>query len=129
MKIKKQNKSLIFLIIILAAVIVALMVYWVRYTSAPGQLDSFAKCLDAKGAKMYGAFWCPHCQAQKALFGKSKNLIPYIECSTADRQQTEICKTEKIESYPTWKFATGTDFISGEKTLKELSEKTGCELK
>jgi thiol-disulfide isomerase/thioredoxin len=38
---------------------------WV-YTS-PGKYDEFAKCLTDNGAKFYGAFWCPHCQAQKKM--------------------------------------------------------------
>ena len=36
----------------------------------PGKYDGFAQCLKDKGATFYGAFWCPHCKAQKALFFK-----------------------------------------------------------
>ena len=73
--------------------------YWYTDMSKPGQYDDFAKCLGEKGLKFYGAFWCPHCQAQKALFGKSKELLPYIECSTADgKGQTEICKQKNVTS-------------------------------
>jgi len=38
--------------------------------SGPGKTDysEFAKCLTQKGAKMYGTFWCPHCQNQKKEF-------------------------------------------------------------
>ncbi len=74
--------------------------------SKPGQYDALAMHLKNVGAKFYGAFWCPHCQAQKKAFGGSAKLIPYIECSTADGSgQLQICKDEKINSYPTWKFA------------------------
>lgn len=93
-----------------------------------GPLDSFAQCLKDKGVKFYGAFWCPHCQAQKKLFGPSARLLPYIECSTPDANgQTDICKEQKIEGYPTWEFADGTR-ESGEVSLAELSEKSSCSL-
>lgn len=100
----------------------------VWYQSTPGKYDSFAMCLEESGAKFYGAYWCPACQSQKALFGKSKNELPYIECSLpGGQQQTQICKDEKIESYPTWEFADG-ERVSGEISLAILAEKTGCEI-
>ena len=90
--------------------------------------DDFATCLKDKGAKFYGAFWCPHCQAQKAMFGKSASLLPYVECSTSDGQsQTQTCIDKKITSYPTWEFVDGSRF-TGEIELSVLGEKTSCEL-
>ena len=125
---KKQNKSLIMSLSVLGFVIIAALGYWAYYIQQPGKLDNFAQCLEAKGAKFYGAFWCPHCQAQKALFGKSKSLLPYVECSTPDQKdQTQICKDNKIEGYPTWIFADGSR-NSGEMTLEQLAEKTGCSI-
>ena len=89
--------------------------------------DEFATCLGTAGAKFYGAFWCPHCADQKALFDKSTKL-PYVECSTPDSKgQTKICIDEKIEGYPTWKFADG-EVIDRILQLSELSEKTSCPL-
>ncbi len=91
------------------------------------KFDGFAQCLTDAGAKFYGAFWCPHCQAQKKLLQNSKN-IPYVECSTPDRKaQTPECIEKKIEGYPTWIFADGSRG-DGEQTLEQLSTKTGCEL-
>lgn len=122
-------------ILLLALVIViAALGYWYYDKQKPGDLDQFAQCLGDKGAKFYGAFWCPHCQAQKALFGKSKDKLPYVECSTSDSKgQTKECADKGIQSYPTWSFpivsttSTSTEeFISGEQTLQALSEKTGC---
>lgn len=93
-----------------------------------GKYDEFAQCLSEKGAKFYGAFWCPHCQAQKKLFGTSVKLLPYIECSTADGNgQTQICIDNDITGYPTWEFADGSR-LSGEIPLETLAEKTGCVL-
>lgn len=94
----------------------------------PGKYDTFAQCLTDSGAKFYGAFWCPHCQSQKALFGKSDDLIPYIECSTADgRGQNQVCKDAGITGYPTWIFADGT-VKGGSLSLNELADQTGCVL-
>jgi len=99
---------------------------------APGKYDSFATCLKDKGATFYGAFWCPHCQAQKKLFGSSAKLLPYVECSTADGQgQTQICIDKNITSYPTWELADGTRLPTENEagvTLETLAAKTSCEL-
>ncbi|HTE48627.1 MAG TPA: hypothetical protein VK675_01840 [Candidatus Paceibacterota bacterium] len=100
--------------------------------SGPGKYDEFATCLKDKGALFYGAFWCPHCQAQKKLFGSSAHLLPYVECSTANGQgQTQVCIDKKIESYPTWILADGTRLPienSAGVTLETLAAKTSCEL-
>ncbi len=53
----------------------------------PGISTDFATCIKDSGAKFYGAFWCSHCQEQKAMFGKSSKLLPYVECSTPMRQK------------------------------------------
>ncbi len=96
-------------------------------TAQVTKYDDFAQCLGDAGAKFYGAFWCPHCAEQKALFEKSAKL-PYIECSTPDSKgQMPICATEKIEGYPTWKFADG-EVINKVMQLSELAEKTSCPL-
>ena len=96
--------------------------------SRPGKLDAFAQCLKDKGVIFYGAFWCPHCQATKALFGTSAKLLPYVECSTPDGQgQTDICKEKGIKSYPTWVFPSGETY-TGEHTLAELAHSSGCVL-
>lgn len=97
-------------------------------SGGPGKYDEFAMCLKDKGAAFYGAFWCPHCQAQKKLFGSSAKLLPYVECSTADANaQTQICIDKGIKSYPTWIFADGSQ-LTGEIPLAQLAEKTSCVL-
>jgi thiol-disulfide isomerase/thioredoxin len=91
--------------------------------------DSFATCIKDSGAVFYGAFWCPHCQAEKARFGSSEKFLPYVECSTPDGQgQTQICKDKGIETYPTWQFANSTTTVVGELELTDLAQKTSCPL-
>ncbi|MEW6722430.1 MAG: hypothetical protein AB1324_04155 [Candidatus Micrarchaeota archaeon] len=93
----------------------------------PGKYDDFARCLSDKGAKMYGAFWCPHCNEQKEMFGGSWKYAPYVECSNPDRTQKELCNAEGITGYPTWRFAGGKE-ETGLMTFEELSAATGCPL-
>lgn len=95
---------------------------------APGVYDDFAACLEDKGVKFYGAFWCPHCQNQKALFGNSAKKLPYIECSTPDSKgQLAVCAEKSIKTYPTWIFADESR-VEGEMSIPELSDKSGCAL-
>lgn len=94
----------------------------------PGRFDPFASCLKEKGVTYFGAFWCPNCQQQNKMFGKSKPLLPYIECSTPDgKNQVQVCKDKNITNYPTWEFADGSRLI-GVQQLSVLAEKTGCTL-
>ena len=95
----------------------------------PGKLDAFAQCLKDSGVTFYGAFWCPHCQATKRMFGNSAKLLPYVECSTPDgKGQTQICIDKGVKSYPTWTFPSATTTLTGERTLQELSHMSGCPL-
>ena len=94
----------------------------------PGKYDTLAQCINDSGAKFYGAFWCSHCQATKAMFGKSAKLLPYVECSKPNGQgQLTICDEKGIKGYPTWKFSDGTE-LTGEQTLDALATKTNCSI-
>ena len=96
---------------VIVMIIVALVVW---YKAAPGKYDKLAEYLTSSGVKMYGAFWCPHCQAEKKDFGKSETKLPYVECSEQDETtQTPICIQEKIASYPTWDFPNQIILSSG----------------
>lgn len=87
---------------------------------------SLAQCLADSGAKLYGAFWCSHCRAQKELFGEDAKNLPYIECANPDgKGQLQICKDNNIGGYPTWVF-NDTSRVSGGMSLEQLSAKTGC---
>ena len=97
-------------------------------SEASGEYDSFAKCLTDSGMKMYGAYWCPHCNDQKEMFGDSWKNINYIECSLpGGNGQTKICIQEGIRAYPTWELPDGVR-IEGGLSFSQLSEYSGCSL-
>jgi glutaredoxin len=83
-------------------------------------LDSFARCLTAKGVVMYGSATCPHCSNQKALFGSSFQYINYVECT----EQYQLCNDKGIRGVPTWEI-NGTHY-EGERTFKMLAQLSGC---
>ena len=114
----------------LGAIVLAVLAYVIINANAgPGRYDAFAECLTNKGVAMYGAYWCPHCQEQKKLFGKSFKKVTYIECALPGnpRGQVQECVDAKIESYPTWKFGDASR-VTGEMSLEDLAEKSGCEI-
>ena len=92
------------------------------------RLDAFAQCLAQKPAKMYGAYWCPHCADQKAMFESSFHFVPYVECGLpGSRDEAPACKDAGIKHFPTWEFAGG-ERQEGVESLQFLSGKTGCPL-
>jgi hypothetical protein len=92
--------------------------------------DAFAKCLTDRGAKMYGAWWCPHCVEQKEKFAASFEYAPYVECGIKGRTsgQAQVCKDENVKGYPTWQFPPTGERVERVFTLQELSDRTGCPL-
>ena len=91
-------------------------------------LNTFAQCLAAKQAKMYGAYWCPHCADQKAMFESSFHFVPYVECGVpGSRDESPACKAVGIKHFPTWEFADG-ERQEGTQSLHFLGTKTGCSL-
>lgn len=140
------------IIVLLVAIPVGLLVV---ADKMPGKYDKFAQCISDSGAKFYGAYWCSHCAAQKALFGKSVKKLPYVECSLPPKERDaaaraasdavtkgtlkpgqdpreigikndlDVCHDVGVTSYPTWMFTDGSRF-TGELTFAQLAEKTGC---
>ena len=125
---KKKDSNLPW-IIGFAIIIVGLGAWAYWNNIQPGKYDDFAKCLADSGAKMYGAWWCPHCSEQKKDFGNSWKVLEgeggYVECSTPERAQTQICIQAGIESYPTWRFADGSE-QGGRIALEVLAQKSRC---
>jgi hypothetical protein len=62
-----------------------------------------ATYLTQSGVKMYGAYWCGHCQHQKEAFGSAFSQINYIECDPKGKNpRPKLCEQARIQGYPTW---------------------------
>jgi len=76
------------------------------------------------GALFYGAWWCPACTRQKALFGRQgSQQLPYVEC---DRQPSDrdVCIAAQIKAFPTWELK-GKERLVGVQSLDELKSWSG----
>ena len=71
---------------------------------------------------MYSAWWCPHCNEQKQLFGKEAvGRLTIVECAADGRNsQTERCSAKGIQGFPSWEIGGKLD--SGVKSLQQLGE-------
>lgn len=124
------------LVIVIVVVIVGIIVlsWFVLHGGESGEntpVAALAQCLAQKGATVYGAEWCPHCQNQKNMFGEAFKYISYVECPKNPAQ----CLAAGITGYPTWTFpstnsgqvANGSR-LEGEQELGKLAEASGCAL-
>jgi hypothetical protein len=127
----RQKK--IFTITAISAVALLAIIYALVHASAwrekvteqpaSPEVVQFAQCLASKGATMYGAAWCPHCQREKARFGDAFKYVPYVECP----QNMQLCLDKGVQGYPTWIFSDGTR-LEGEQELVDISKASGCPL-
>ena len=125
MEVMKKN-TMTWLVVVV--IFIGGVVWLTLMPTKPGELDAFAQCITDSGAKYYGAFWCPNCKNQEAMFGRSAKLLPRIECSTPDgRGQLPVCQEANIQGYPTWEFADGAR-VTGTQALELLAERTNCSL-
>lgn len=93
-----------------------------------GQYATIAQCLTDKGVKMYGAFWCPHCEDQKKKFGADFRYITYVECDPrGENADREACVEAGVERYPTWIFP-GQEPLIGANEPEVLAQKANCEV-
>ena len=82
-----------------------------------------ADYLKRVGMTFYGAWWCGHCQHQKALFGSpAQERLPYVECDKDDNGR-ERCNAAKVRAYPTWDFKG--ERREGVLSLEELKQWSG----
>jgi len=119
-------KTLIAYIIIITAIFGGII--WSAKNANQGALPQsilvpFAQCLAEKELTMYGAEWCTHCKAEKALFGESFKYVPYVECP----ENEKLCLDKGVEGYPTWITKSGEKYV-GEQGLKRISEISECPL-
>lgn len=94
-------------------------------TSSGAAEMALAQHIKKVGAKMYGAFWCPHCHDQKQLFGQQAfSQINYIECDPKGKNpRPDLCQAANIEGFPTWEI--NGQFYSGTQSLEQLAELSG----
>jgi uncharacterized membrane protein len=113
---------------LIAALTAAVIAGVYTLSSPPPQASPYAsglaRHLAQSGAVMYGAYWCPHCQEQKAMFGSAARLLPYVECDPggADSQASR-CQARGIRVYPTWEFHG--QLVEGVLSLDELAKRSG----
>ena len=128
-----MKKTLITLAIILIGGLAFLYLSGFRITNKERseKIEQLAKCLASKGVTMYGAYWCSHCQREKAAFGESFKFVPYVECT----KDTEKCTSKGITGFPTWIIPAGIEAtdsaerqLVGEQGVQKLSEITSCPL-
>ncbi|MDO8444325.1 MAG: hypothetical protein Q7S80_02375 [bacterium] len=99
-------------------------------------IASLAKFMTTQGMTLYGASWCPHCNAQRAAFGVAASDLKYVECSTdATKPQADVCSnitfidtstgknSAGITGYPTWVYQ-GKGY-AGEQTITQLAQIVG----
>ncbi|MFH1142025.1 MAG: vitamin K epoxide reductase family protein [Chloroflexota bacterium] len=85
---------------------------------------SLAKYLTDHGAALYGAFWCPHCADQKAMFGDAFRYVHYVECDPRGQDSDPLlCDQKGINAYPTWEI--GGRFYQGVLSLERLASLSG----
>lgn len=114
------------LMIAIAAIIGGLW-YLSEPVTVTTNLTPLAQCLAQKQVTMYGAYWCPHCQDQKKLFGDAFHDVPYVECTS----ETKRCEAKGVQGFPTWFVPDGKGSekkLVGEQTLETLSRESGCPL-
>jgi uncharacterized membrane protein len=112
------------------AAALAAVVLLTIYVLTPGQptgsdyATGLARHLSQSGVVMYGAYWCPHCRDQKAMFGPAASLLPYVECDPRGAHaQPDTCRARGVRVYPTWDFHGRLE--EGVLTLDELAQRSG----
>jgi uncharacterized membrane protein len=95
--------------------------YQITTRSGPAELE-LARHLQTIGVKKYGAYWCPHCQEQKQLFGQPAfAMINYIECDPQGKNpQPQLCQAAGITGYPTWEIQG--ELYPGRLSLEKLAD-------
>ena len=114
-----RKKGVISIIIVLA--IISLAVY-ILANKGPTADEQFAKCI-AEKAILYTQTGCFACVKQEELFGVNNQYLKIVNCKI----EAQECINNEIMQTPTW--IIGNEKKIGYKTLEELSELTGCEIK
>jgi glutaredoxin len=91
------------------------------------QAVTLAKALKKANAKVYTAYWCPHCHDQGELFGKEAfAIVAPVECAKDGKNsQVDLCeatakKVGEDFGFPTWEI--NGKFYPGVQPLDRLAE-------
>ncbi len=107
--------------------------FTVKNTSGQAETE-LARHLKQVGAKLYVAYWCPHCYEQKELFGfPAFKELAAVECAPDGKNsQTALCQQIIPESqkqtgqnfgFPTWEI--NGKYYPGVQSLQKLAELSG----
>src|SRR5258708_4053201 len=81
----------------------AAFIFAMPSSAGSGSEAALARHLRESGAVMYGAYWCPHCEEQKALFGDAARDLPYVECDpNGVNARPDLCEKAGVKAFPTW---------------------------
>lgn len=133
----REGKERLPLAWVAGAVVVGLVfsvgAYMIQRTPSVKQVvdrTAVAQCLDEKGVKMYGAYWCYNCKKQKKWFGDAFEHITEIECDPrGENAQAELCVEKRIEGTPTWIWDQDGEEVkrlTGAAPIDELAEYFEC---
>ena len=90
-------------------------------TTSSTHAIGLAKHLRKIGAKLYTAYWCPHCDSQKQRFGSE--AVKQLEVVECDRRgvdpQPQLCRDKKVRGYPTWEI--NGRLYSGNHSLESIA--------
>ena len=92
--------------------------------SSPAKI-ALAEHLTSMGARVFTAYWCPHCHDQKEAFGKEAAAkLQVIECAEdGANSQAQLCKQQGVQGFPSWQIKGVLD--SGVKPLDTLADLSG----
>jgi hypothetical protein len=123
-----RRQKIALLIIFGICVLLSAFIYTQGLPPPAHLYDDLAKCISHTSTTFYGAFWCPHCAAQKTKFGTGAQFLPYHECSLPDGSgEQQSCIDAGVKNYPTWVLPDGSRLV-GVQTPATLAAKTGCTL-
>lgn len=116
------------MVVLVAVLAVSVLLQWNAgelVEEAPASFaTTLAKHLADTGASMYGAYWCPACASQKALFGDAFRHVRSVECDPRGKDANPLlCNQKGIRAYPTWEI--GGRMYEGVFSLQQLAQLSG----
>lgn len=134
-KLEKTKKILKYLLVgcVILLVIGIIMMFNIEKQSSPeylnpnGLSDAQIQCIGEQFS-FFGENWCPHCQDQKDILGKTLTDLTYIDCA----ENRAKCNDAGIEGYPTgialnkYNSSAGVQRLLGAQSIDTILEVTGC---